>query len=1107
LAWTYSQLYSASSTLASRLSAFGLQKGTSIAFISENCAEWALFCWACVRLGCPLVPMNPAVLSTGNGEELRHMLQVTSPGVLVTQKEEMGKKLEASAPEEMKQNEEKTDFIGWISLQDLYPKVPETTPFPTRSTKKSFSDTVIIGFTSGTVSLPKACPQSISNIQITSAVARDGGIKPGHRTLQQAPAYHALATLLCLSYWSNGGTIIYPSATFDIIASLAAIQKEKCTAMAAVPAVIKAYTMVPNVADMLESVEMVRLAGAPVFPEIIRLCRDVLRIKEVGVSWGMTENPAPLSAILQEGVVLKNDEFFPVGTPAPGMKIKVCAAGSRIPLKRGEEGELHACGQQVIPGYLDADNEIFYEDRDGRWIMTGDMASVGTDGQVRILGRYKDIIIRGGANIAPASIEQRLNGIPGVDSQVVGMPDEMAGEVPVAINLLHGPAAKNPKATLGKLQELALKELGPKRAPTMYLDLKQDLQMEMFPMTASGKVKKTMLRKKVQEFLDQKSVENINTARETTEDVLIELWSQVSGLSTDNINKLTDVLTFVDSITIMRFSGSVRKRLMKDITVTEVSEYSTIQEQARLLDSRDSITVQLGQKPKGAPAAADMVFCEGNEVIANHIRELALPLLSKLSLNWDQDVEDVIPVPDTLSIYLRRSRPQTWNQRIIFIAHNTSHDELINAWKAILIHHPLMHALAAKHSDSEQQFFLVMRDNDSWWNCALLQNLTVPTPEDLRSTFVDEWADPDTTPLVRLAICRIESNPQDTGIILVWNHAVLDNIAANLFFEDFITAVEKKLSLEDIASAPGHTPFKVYAEKYHLHKSGSAAKEIIDWHVNRLTGISSLKTALWPKQKAPGWFKGTDAGWKNADGRPGDSSLRQPLDPERERFGLDGLTRTAKAPGLVALREQHGIPPYVVLKAAVVLFNIHRTGGSTAIFANLEAARYWPFVADWAAGKEQELPNPLNVAGPMFEVVINRIDVADKSEAALSFLKRIQQNQMELSANSHVPLFELLKALPPEDAEVVREATDRQIWNWPAGIQAQAQAASSGATEKQPGLEKLTRAAYDDVGLAWTCGLWDQETFYLNASYDDCQLGKKDAFEALGEVLSAASWL
>lgn len=268
----------------------------------------------------------------------------------------------------------------------------------------------------------------------------------------------------------------------------------------------------------------------------------------------------------------------------------------------------------------------------------------------------------------------------------------MAGEVPVAIIRFQGPAAEDPKAIFAKLKELALRELGPKLAPTMYIDLKEDLGMQMFPMTSSGKVKKTVLRQKVQELVAQRTrLQNSERlATGGTADVLIEIWSQVSGIDPEKIDATTEVLTFVDSITIMRFSGAVRKRLQKDITVTEVGRYTNVQEQARLLDSREVIAGSAVEKRVGAPTAAEMVHCQDDKSKEYHTRKLAMPLLTKLGLDWDNDVEDVFPAPGTISsIYLRRSRPQTWNQRVIFIAHHTSLSEFANAWKATLCHQPL----------------------------------------------------------------------------------------------------------------------------------------------------------------------------------------------------------------------------------------------------------------------------------------------------------------------------------------------------------------------------------------------------------------------------------
>lgn len=705
---------------------------------------------------------------------------------------------------------------------------------------------------------------------------------------------------------------------------------------------------------------------------------------------------------------------------------------------------------------------------------------------------------------------------------MIGVPDEMAGEVPVAIVKLEGPASEDKETTITKLQQLALQELGPKLAPTKYIYLQQDLHLALYPTSTSGKVKKALLRGKVLEFLAQKNhlEEKTKLPKQSTEDVLSELWSQVSGVASENIDRKVSVFTFVDSITTMSFSSAVRKQLEKDISVSDVAQNPTIQEQAQLLDSRATFPVTSEvTKRTGPPTAYDMAHCHGDESSAARTQDLATPFLTKLGLNWARDVEDVIPAPDTLTAYLRRSRPQTWNQRAIFIVRNTSHEDLSRAWKATLCHHPIMRSLAINYQEPETQLLLTLRDNEAWWNCSTFPNITVTDPEELREVLVEEWADPETGPLIKAGFANIKNNPQDAALVFIGNHAVFDNISAGLFFDDLSTVLQKKLSPQDNARSPGHASYKDYADAYHLHRRGPAAIEAVSFHTNRLKGVGALQHTLWPRQRAPGWFKGTDSGWKDLDGNLGEPKQRKPLDTEDTgRFGLDGLSRTAKVPGLPGLREKHGILPHVILKAAVTLFNTHRTGSSTALFANLEAARTWPFTSDWTT-TNQHLPNPLNIAGPTFELVVNRIEVSDKDEPVLKFLQRIQKDQTELSANSHVPLRELFNSpsLFAEDVAVIREVMTRQIWNWPSGIQTQAQTHQASAASSSPNsigvdggnvsFEKLARVAYDDVCLAWTCGLWDKETLYLNASYDDCQLSKDEAFVALGEVLSVAVWL
>ncbi|KAG4428194.1 hypothetical protein IFR05_016322 [Cadophora sp. M221] len=168
----------------------------------------------------------------------------------------------------------------------------------------------------------------------------------------------------------------------------------------------------------------------------------------------------------------------------------------------------------------------------------------------------------------------------------------------------------------------------------------------------NGKVKKRVLRKKVQEYLIQKQTQakQISPGSQSTEDILVDIWSQVSGISAEKISKEAGVLKFVDSITIMRFSRSVRKVLKKDISVTDVIHNTSVQKQAALLEIRSTIARSKIQKRSGPPTAHDMAHFHGEISEAIGVQQLTGSLLAKLDLTWEQDVEDVMPAPDTLSI-------------------------------------------------------------------------------------------------------------------------------------------------------------------------------------------------------------------------------------------------------------------------------------------------------------------------------------------------------------------------------------------------------------------------------------------------------------------------
>ena len=424
LRWTYRQLERGASHLASQFAASGVQRGSAIAFFCENRAEWVLLCWTSVLLSCPFVPLNPRLAS--NVEELRYILAQISPGIIVVIGDETKALLQANANEQLNKTQllislEEMDEPGlerdslWISLANFWLSTPQE---KNEANGIIFENTTIIGFTSGTTSLPKACLQSSDNLMTSAIALRDlRSLGPTDRLCQHLPGFAAMTVLMCLAFSISGATIIYPSSSFSASATLDAIEKERSTYILAAPALVKALAMHPTIAQRsLGSIRIVELGGAPIYPETLQLAtsKDGLNCERVGCGWGMTESPAPLLAELWERSMPLPTDYIAVGKPVRGTFAKICPPGSQKPAQSGQEGELHVGGPQVVRGYLNGDNGVFYEEAGVRWIKTGDMARV-ENGQVYIIGRYKDVIIRGGHNISPAKIGRTLENVHGVE--------------------------------------------------------------------------------------------------------------------------------------------------------------------------------------------------------------------------------------------------------------------------------------------------------------------------------------------------------------------------------------------------------------------------------------------------------------------------------------------------------------------------------------------------------------------------------------------------------------------------------------------------------------------------------------------------------------------
>ena len=513
--WSWSELRERARALAAGLLAIGLQPGDRIGMLAPNRAEWLLAQFGSAYAGLILVNINPAY----RPNELEYALNKVGCNALITET-----------------RFKTSDYIGM--LQDLAPELTGNSPgalnaarLPQLKTIVHLGDEAIPGmftlgevvdgadtaslerldtiaedldfdtpiniqFTSGTTGAPKAATLTHHNM-INNAVMSAGVMQfgPDDRLCIPVPMYHCfgmvLGTLLCAT---SGAAIVFPSAGFDARATLAAIESEACTALHGVPTMFIAMLDEPDFSSFdLQTLRTGIMAGAPCPIELMqRVMRD-MHMAEITIGYGMTETgPLSTQTFPDDPVELR---VGTVGRALPHTEIKIIDENGKI-VSRNTPGELCVRGYNVMPGYW-GDPEKTAEDIDKRhWIRTGDIATMDDSGYLRIVGRSKDMLIRGGENIYPREIEDFLYTHPKIEQvEVVGVPDPKFGEeIAACIRLNEGE-----QATADELRDFCRGRLAHFKVPR-YIHF-----VDEFPMTVTGKVQKFVLREQLTELLEQES--------------------------------------------------------------------------------------------------------------------------------------------------------------------------------------------------------------------------------------------------------------------------------------------------------------------------------------------------------------------------------------------------------------------------------------------------------------------------------------------------------------------------------------------------------------------------------------------------------------------------
>ena len=509
--WSYAELDAQTDRLAAGLIALGLTPGERIGIWAPNMAEWVVVQFATAKAGLILVNINPAYRLS----ELEFALRQVEVSALV-----------------FVPSFKSSDYVAMVS--DLIPEVARSTPGHLQSKKLpglrwlivlgdkpapgalryadvsgsadqascekvdalarrlQFDDPINIQFTSGTTGRPKAATLThhniVNNAWFTGLQMR---LTDADRMCIPVPMYHCfgmvLGTLCCVAH---GAAMVFASAGFDATAAMDVAESERCTVLHGVPTMFISALDSPGFAGRdLSCLRTGIIAGAPCPAELMKRLMDEMHMSEITIAYGMTETGPVSTQTSVDDPVHRRVET--VGRVLPHTEIKLVDGDGRI-TPRGTPGELLTRGYSVMPRYWNDPEQTEQAIDEARWIASGDIAVVDDEGFFRIVGRSKDMLIRGGENIFPREIEDFLYTHPAIEQvEVIGAPDEKYGEEVCAWIRLH--AGRD--ATAEEIRDFCKGRIAHFKIPR-YIRF-----VDEFPMTVTGKVQKYAMRQTMAEEL------------------------------------------------------------------------------------------------------------------------------------------------------------------------------------------------------------------------------------------------------------------------------------------------------------------------------------------------------------------------------------------------------------------------------------------------------------------------------------------------------------------------------------------------------------------------------------------------------------------------------
>ncbi len=502
---SYAELAESVDCLARSFIAAGFQTGDRVGIWSPNNIEWLITQYATAKAGVILVTINPAYRL----HELDYVLNQSGCKGLVLQNQfkssnyesmicELCPEIESQAAGELDSktcinlshvislsSSEKSGIYSWDEFQHLGSSVDDET-LRARQSDQDLDDPINIQYTSGTTGFPKGATLSHHNILNNGYfVAEVMNFSCEDRLVVPVPLYHCFGMVMGnLGCLSHGACLVYPSEGFEPEAVLQAVQEEKASALFGVPTMFIAELALPNFSDFdLRSLRTGIMAGAPCPVETMKQVNDLMHMTEVEIAYGMTET-SPVSFQTRVDSPL-DKRVSTVGRVHPHVEVKIMDPESQEICPVGQMGELCTRGYSVMLGYWNNPEATSTAIDGNGWMHTGDTAIMDEEGYVNIVGRIKDMIVRGGENIYPREIEEFLMTHQAIEAvQVTGVPDSKFGEEIIAwVKLKEGNELSE-----ADIKAYCQQQIAHYKVPR-YIRFSED-----FPMTVTGKVQKFKMR-------------------------------------------------------------------------------------------------------------------------------------------------------------------------------------------------------------------------------------------------------------------------------------------------------------------------------------------------------------------------------------------------------------------------------------------------------------------------------------------------------------------------------------------------------------------------------------------------------------------------------------